>query len=141
MPNEHTATLSRRGFVRNISLATAGSALGCSLLGCAENEIYPIGPCAVESQFSRPGASVVPGMTYIRASQIGCALDCDLSTGRNKLTGGAATDDAPVINAAMAAATSSNPITLIIDGGALISGLFLPAAGYWGIQGEGSASS
>ena len=140
MPNEHTATFSRRGFVRNISLATAGSALGCSLLGCSENEIYPIGPCAVESQFSRPGASVVPGMTYIRASQIGCALDCDLSTGRNKLTGGAATDDAPVINAAMAAATSSNPITLIIDGGALISGLFLPAAGSWGIQGEGCSS-
>ena len=27
-------------------------------------------------------------MTYIRASEIGCALDCDLRNGRNKYTGG-----------------------------------------------------
>ncbi len=76
-------------------------------------------------------------MTFIKASEIGCALDCDLSTGRNKVTGGAATDDAPLINAAMAGASASNPITLIIDGGALISGLFLPAGGYWSITGQG----
>jgi hypothetical protein len=76
-------------------------------------------------------------MTYIRASEIGCALDCDLRNGRNKHTGGAATDDAPRINAAMAAATADNPITLIIDGSALISGLFLPAAGSWSIAGLG----
>ncbi|MGA2847837.1 MAG: glycosyl hydrolase family 28 protein [Terracidiphilus sp.] len=76
-------------------------------------------------------------MTYVRASQIGCALDCDLSSGRNKYHGGAATDDGPRINAAMAGATASNPITLIIDGGALISGLFLPAGGYWSIAGLG----
>ncbi len=30
-----------------------------------------------------------------------------------------------------------NPITLIIDGSALISGLFLPAGGYWSIAGLG----
>jgi len=76
-------------------------------------------------------------MTYIRASEIGCALDCDLSNGRNKYTGGAATDDGPRINTAMAGATSNNPITLIIDGSALISGLFLPAGGYWNIAGLG----
>ena len=76
-------------------------------------------------------------MTYIRASEIGCALDCDLQSGKNKLTGGAATDDGPRINAAMAAATRANPITLIIDGSALISGLFLPANGHWGIAGLG----
>jgi hypothetical protein len=76
-------------------------------------------------------------MTYIRASEIGCALDCDLRNGRNKFTGGSATDDAPRINAAMAAATADNPITLIIDGSALISGLFLPAAGNWSIAGLG----
>ena len=76
-------------------------------------------------------------MTYIRASEIGCALDCDLRNGRNKHTGGAATDDAARINAAMAAATADNPITLIIDGSALISGLFLPAAGSWSIAGLG----
>lgn len=76
-------------------------------------------------------------MTYIRASEIGCALDCDLKTGRHLRTGGTATDDAPKINAAMAAASATNPITLIIDGSALISGLFLPAGGYWSIAGLG----
>jgi hypothetical protein len=76
-------------------------------------------------------------MTYIRASEIGCALDCDLNSGHNKHTGGAATDDGPRINAAMAAATADHPITLIIDGSALISGLFLPAGGNWSIAGLG----
>jgi hypothetical protein len=76
-------------------------------------------------------------MTYIYASKIGCALDCNLENGANKYTGGAATDDGPRINAAMASATAANPITLIIDGSALISGLFLPAAGNWGIAGLG----
>src|SRR5205814_4130688 len=52
-------------------------------------------------------------------------------------TGGAATDDGPLINAAMADATADNPITLIIDGSALVSGLFMPAAGNWGIAGLG----
>jgi len=76
-------------------------------------------------------------MTYIRASQIGCALDCNLENGRNKYSGGAATDDAPRINAAMAAASASNPITLILDGSALISGLYMPAGGNWSIAGLG----
>lgn len=76
-------------------------------------------------------------MTYLRASEIGCALDCNLSDGTNKHTGGTATDDAPRINAAVASATADHPITLIIDGSALISGLFLPAAGHWSIAGLG----
>jgi hypothetical protein len=76
-------------------------------------------------------------MTYIRASEIGCALDCDLSSGHNKRKGGPATDDGPRINAVMAGATAENPITLIIDGSALISGLFLPAGGHWSIAGLG----
>jgi hypothetical protein len=76
-------------------------------------------------------------MTYIWASEIGCALDCSLESGRNKHTGGRATDDGPRINEAMAAATADHPITLIIDGSALISGLFLPAGGYWNIAGLG----
>lgn len=79
----------------------------------------------------------VPGMTYIRASEIGCALDCNLKTGWNKYTGGSATDDGPKINAAMAGASATNPITLIIDGSALISGLFPPAGGHWAIAGLG----
>ncbi|AXC11516.1 hypothetical protein ACPOL_2192 [Acidisarcina polymorpha] len=76
-------------------------------------------------------------MTYIRASEIGCALDCNLQNGRNKYKGGPATDDGPRINAAMAGATAEHPITLIIDGSALISGLFLPAGGNWSIAGLG----
>lgn len=87
-----------------------------------------------------PPPTPVPGMTYIWASKIGCALDCNLGNGLNKYTGGAATDDGPRINAAMAGATADNPITLIIDGSALISGLFLPAGGYWSIAGLGSAT-
>jgi hypothetical protein len=123
--------MDRRRFMLNAGLIAAGSAFGGSLLGCSE---FDIGlPCL------GPASAPVPvaGMTYIRASQIGCALNGDLATGRNKHTGGAATDDGPRINAAMAGATASNPITLIIDGSALISGLFLPAGGYWGIAGLG----
>ncbi|HEV2709942.1 MAG TPA: glycosyl hydrolase family 28 protein [Edaphobacter sp.] len=76
-------------------------------------------------------------MTYLRASEIGCALDCNLENGRNKYKGGAATDDGPRINAAMASASADKPIMLIIDGTALISGLFLPAGGHWSIAGLG----
>jgi len=110
----------------------AGSTFGCSLVGC-KNESEIAIPCL------GPAAAPVPvaGMTYIRASEIGCALDCSLENGRNKNTGGAATDDGPRINAAMANASADNPITLIIDGSALISGLFLPAGGYWSIAGLG----
>jgi Glycosyl hydrolases family 28 len=125
-----TSLMNRRRFIQNAGLWAAGSAFGCSLLGCNSEFVIPcLGPA--------PAPVPVPGMTYIRASKIGCALNCDLRNGRNKYTGGAATDDAPRINAAMAGATADNPITLIIDGSALISGLFLPAGGYWSIAGLG----
>lgn len=122
--------ISRRQFIQRAGILAAGSAFGCSLVGCnAGLEIPCLGPAAPPEE--------IPGTTYLRASDIGCALDCDLKTGRNKYTGGAATDDGPRINAAMAGATANNPITLIIDGSALISGLFLPAGGHWGIAGLG----
>lgn len=123
--------ITRRSFVLQAGLVAAGSAIGSPLLGCAESEteIPCLGPAAAPVP--------APGMTYIRASEIGCALDCDLRSGRNKYHGGPATDDGPRINAAMAAASATNPITLIIDGSALISGLFLPADGSWGIAGLG----
>jgi len=124
-------SLTRRSFVLKAGLLAAGSVIGTPLLGCAESqtELPCLGPAAA------PVPS--PGMTYIRASEIGCALDCDLKTGGNKYHDGPATDDGPRINAAMAGASSTNPLTLIIDGSALISGLFMPAGGYWSIAGLG----
>ena len=109
------------------ALFAAGSACGCS--DVSYTHIPCLGPAAPPSS--------VPGMTYLWASRIGCALDCNLSDGSNKLTGGAATDDAPRINSALAGATAEHPITLIMDGSALISGLFLPAGGHWSIAGLG----
>jgi hypothetical protein len=70
------------------------------------------------------------------ASEIGCALNCDLNTGLTG-TGAAATDDGPTIRAFLANATANNPLKLIIDGGALVSGLFLPAGGHCAIEGLG----
>jgi Glycosyl hydrolases family 28 len=122
--------IDRRSFIKKAGFLAVGSAFGCSLLGCESDFVIPcLGPA--------PPPVPVPGMTYIKASEIGCALDCDLRSGRNKYTGGAATDDAPRINAAMAGATADHPLTLIIDGSALISGLFLPAGGYWSVAGLG----
>ena len=120
--------ISRRSFVARAGIVAAGSALSSPLIiGCSDYslEIPCLGPAAATTPVS--------GMNYVRASAIGCALDCDLSTGRNKHHGGAATDDGPRINAAMATASAANPITLIIDGSALISGLFLPAGGLLGV--------
>ena len=128
--NTGASSIDRRRFLQGASLLAAGSAFGGSLLGCGSQLNIPcLGPAAAPVP--------VPGMTYIRASEIGCALDCKLEDGSNKYHGGAATDDGPRINAAMAGATADNPITLIIDGSALISGLFLPAGGHWSIAGLG----
>src|SRR5579863_10495386 len=123
--------MDRRSFAIKAGLIMVGSAIGSPLVGCSdyETEIPCLGPAAAPEP--------VAGMKYVRASEIGCALDCDLRSGRNKHTGGAATDDGPRINSAMAGASANNPITLIIDGSALISGLFLPAGGYWNIAGLG----
>jgi len=128
--NAGTNLIDRRVFLKT-GLLAAGSAFGYALLGC--NSSGFVIPCLGPASPPAPAA----GMTYLRASEIGCALDCDLRNGRNKYTGGSATDDGPRINAAMAGATADNPITLIIDGSALISGLFLPAGGYWNIAGLG----
>jgi hypothetical protein len=125
-------TMDRRHFLQKATLLATGSALGLPLAGCAA-EFELIIPCLGPAAAPTP----VPGMTYIRASEIGCALDCNLENGHKTITGGPATDDGPRINAAMAGATAENPITLIIDGSALISGLFLPAGGYWSIAGLG----
>ena len=123
--------MDRRTFIFKAGVLAVGSAFGCSLTGCNNSDVGI--PCLGPALAPVP----VPGMTYIRASEIGCALDCNLSNGRNKYSDGPATDDGPRINAAMAGASADNPITLIIDGSALISGLFLPAGGHWSIAGLG----
>lgn len=122
----------RRRFLQGAAMVAAVSFLGVDLSGCGGKSELLI-PCLGKAAAPTP----VPGMTYIRASELGCALDCDLASGRNKYTGAAATDDGPRINAAMAGAKADHPITLIIDGSALISGLFLPSDGHWSIAGLG----
>lgn len=123
--------INRRSFVRNAGLLVASCGFLEELNACGYfvSEIPCIAPA--------PARVPIAGMTYIRASEIGCALDCDLTTGHSKHGGGPATDDAPRINAALASASKSNPLTLILDGSALISGLFLPEGGYWNIEGMG----
>jgi len=124
--------VNRRRFIAGAGLAAVGSALASSVMGCSD-VVYTFIPCLGPALTPTP----VPGMTYIRASEIGCALNCSLYDGSNKHGSGLATDDGPRINAAIAGATVENPITLIIDGSALISGLFLPAGGGWAIAGLG----
>ena len=124
-------SIDRRYFLQGAGALAAGSIFCGTITSCASYDINI--PCLGPASAPAP----VPGMIYIRASQIGCALDCDLKTGQNRYTGGGATDDAPRINTAMAGASSANPITLIIDGSALVSGLFLPSGGHWSIAGLG----
>jgi hypothetical protein len=71
-----------------------------------------------------------------KASDLGCALDCDLNTGQ-KIGGGTATDDTAILNAFLAQGTAARPVVLLIDGAASVTGLFLPAAGFASIQGYG----
>jgi hypothetical protein len=130
--NAGIGLVSRRSFLVTAGMATAASAFGPALTGCGSGLslfIPCLGPASAPTQ--------IPGMTYVWASKIGCALNCNLEDGSNKYKSGPATDDAPRINAAMEAATADHPITLIIDGSALISGLFLPAGGHWSIAGLG----
>lgn len=124
-------SVTRRDFVHGVGILSLATAVGNCLAGCSNIwiNIPCLGPAAP------PAAE--PGVTLIRASEIGCALDCDLRTGKNKHHGGAATDDGPRLNAALAVASQTNPITLIIDGSALVSGLFPPAGGHWSIAGLG----
>jgi hypothetical protein len=125
--------MNRRWFLKSSGYAAAGVVLGGAQTGCGM-VVVPEFPllCTAEVLPVR-----VAGTRYVVASEIGCALDCNLTTGLSIKTGGAATDDGPVIAAAMASASAASPVTLIIDGGALISGLFLPAGGHWGIEGLG----
>lgn len=61
------------------------------------------------------------------ASQIpGVVLDCNINTGFTN-TGGTCTNNTTAFNAVLQTATSTSPVTLIIDGGSGISGLKIPS--------------
>ena len=80
-----------------------------------------------------------------KASELGCALDVDLETGTAltpagktaAVTAGAPTDDTALLNAFLATASAGNPIVMIMDWAALITGLRLSPAGFTTIQGSG----
>lgn len=78
----------------------------------------------------------VASLTIVKASELGCILDCNLLTGLN-FSGGAATDNTARINAFLATASASNPIHLLIDGGSLISGVQISPSGHTIIEGKG----
>ena len=73
-----------------------------------------------------------------KASELGCALNVNLDTGAG--LAGAATDDTALLNAFLATASAGNPIVLVMDGAALITGLALSPAGFTTIQGSGEAT-
>ncbi len=83
-------------------------------------------------------ASAAAAAVTKKASELGCALNVNLDTGAG--TAGVATDDTALLNAFLATASATNPIVLIIDGAALITGLRLSPAGYTSIQGSGDAT-
>lgn len=70
------------------------------------------------------------------ASQYGVA-DCDIANGI-KIGGGTPTDNATVLNGLLALATSTNHVTLVLDGGfAVKHGLTYPSTGNFSIVGLG----
>lgn len=74
------------------------------------------------------------------ASQIGCILDCDLTTGLQNGTGLAATDNTAILQEVLNSASATNPVHLLIDGGSLITGLFTAPNGYCIVEGIGPSS-
>lgn len=74
--------------------------------------------------------------TSIKASQLGCVMDCVLSTGLTA-AGAAPTDNTAVINAYLANASLTNPLELILDGGTACKGIVIPQGSHVSIRGTG----
>ena len=72
------------------------------------------------------------------ASALGCILDCDLATGL-AANGAPATDNTALLNDLLATATAANPVTLILDGPTLTTGIILNG-GHTTIEGIGPDS-
>jgi hypothetical protein len=83
------------------------------------------------------GSIITP--LVVKASDLGCALDCNLLTGA-KIGGGSPTDDTATINGFLAQATATVPIKLIMDGGSACHGIKIPATGHVTIEGMGMDS-
>ena len=92
--------------------------------------LYGIASCtAAFAQTAGPGVS-----TVYYASKSGAKLDCNLSTGLQIGTGGTCTNNDAVLNGILAQASATNPVTLILDGPTITTGLVGPATGYWTID-------
>ncbi len=79
---------------------------------------------------SRTIYGAIASTTY--ASQIaGVKLDCNLSA---NFTGAGCTNNDAAINGLLATATAVHPVTLIMDGGTVTSGLLIPSTGNVTIQ-------
>ena len=97
-------------------LLAAGTAFGGSVLSCGVEINLPcLGPALAPVP--------VPGMTYIRASEIGCALDCDLANGSTSRRAARLQTMGRASMQRWPARRRANPITLIIDGAALDLGI------------------
>jgi hypothetical protein len=91
---------------------------------------YPfIGPLPI-NQFARGNIK--------KASELGCALNCDFDN--PGWTDGVSINDTALLNAFLATASETNPIKLIIDGCAYVTGLVISPAGYTTIEGIGWGS-
>jgi hypothetical protein len=71
-----------------------------------------------------------------KASDLGCALDCVITTGLTR-AGTTPTDDTALLNTFLATASATNPVKLILDGCAYTTGLVIAAPGYTTIEGIG----
>ena len=90
-----------------------------------------------------PMQTTVPAVTATvtkKASELGCALNVNLDTGAALSGTGTPTDDTALLQAFLATASATNPIALIMDGAALVTGLQLSAVGFTTIQGGGDAT-
>jgi len=116
---------SRRGLLKG-AVAVAAAFTGPSVL---------LTEAATQSAPSKTYSSGSPRVFY--ASQIpDVSLDCDLNTGK-KIGGGTATDNTEAFNRILAMATHENPVTLILDGASVISGIEIPKLGHASILGLG----
>lgn len=82
------------------------------------------------------GAWRMANSSYVKASELGCVLDCDLYTG-TKIGGGAATDNTGILNRFLARASAHNPLCLILDGPTLCTGIQIPQGACVKIEGLG----